>query len=342
MTALRTAAALLTLACGLALTILWPPRRNTLVIYSAMGPPGPVIDAFQREAGVPVRYVNMNGNALLARIYAEGRHPAWDVAWLVGDAAAAELDRSGLLRRTGSRTDSPAIDADWTAEARSMLADDGSAVPTGLLLAGVFLTRRIPAAPAPAPDWTTLRSWPGRIGLVSPTLSGTAFPVLSGLMAAVGGVEPGHAFLQTLGRRGLFIAPSNPILLRALRAGAVSLAVLPSEAAFSAAARYPTLRVTIPEPAPVEPAVLVVSARAGSRATRDAARFARFLLTPHGQALLRSQPAEGLQWPVTRGVAPPAALPELSGRRLVHPDPAAWGAREGAEVAWFRRTIGGG
>ena len=342
MTGLRAAAALLALACGLALTVLWPPRRNTLVIYSAMGPPGPAIDAFEREAGVPVRYVNMNGNALLARIYAEGRHPAWDVAWFVGDAAAAELDRSGLLRRTGAGTGSPAIGTDWTTDARSMLPGDGSAVPTGLVLAGVFLTRRIPSAPAPASEWTTLRSWPGGIGLVSPALSGTAFPVLSGLMAAMGGVEPGHAFLRTLARRGLFVAPSNPILLRALRAGAVSLAVLPSEAAFAAAARNPDLRVTIPEPAPVEPAVLVVNARAGPGATRNAARFARFLLTPHGQALLRSQPAEGLQWPVTRGAAPPDALPALSGRRLVHPDPATWGAHEGAEVAWFRRTIGGG
>ena len=118
--------------------------------------------------------------------------------------------------------------------------------------------------------------------------------------------------------------------------------MLPSEAAFAAAARSPDLRVTIPEPAPVEPAVLVVSARAGPAATRNALRFASFLLTPRGQALLRSQPAEGLQWPAARGAAPPTALPALSGRRLVHPDPAAWGAREGVEVAWFRRMVGGG
>ncbi len=338
MTGLRAAAALLTLACGLALMVLWPSRRNTLVIYSSMGPPGLAIAAFERKAGVPVRYVNMNGNALLARIYAEGRHPAWDVAWFVGDAAAAELDRSGLLRRTGPGFESPAIDADWTTEARMMLPADGSALPTGLMVAGVFATQRI--TPAPAPNWTTLRSWPSRIGLVSPALSGTAFPVLSGMMAAAGGVEPGHAFLRTLDRSGLFVAPSNPILLRALRVGAVSLAVLPSEAAFAAAARDPGLRVTIPEPAPVEPAVLVVSVRASSTATRDAARFARFLLTPQGQALLQSQPAEGLQWPVTRSVATSTALPVLAGRRLVHPDPAAWGVRQGREVAWFRRTVG--
>ena len=214
MTPLRAAAAVLALACGLALTVLWPPRRNTLVIYSAMGPPGPAITAFEREAGVPVRYVNMNGNALLARIYAEGRHPGWDVAWFVGDAAAAELDRSGLLRRAGTGTGSPAAGSpvtdplapgtDWTPDARTMLPGDGSAVPTGLVLAGVFLTRRTPPAQAqaqaPAPDWTTLRSWPGGIGLVSPALSGTAFPVLSGLMTAVGGVEPGHAFLRALTR----------------------------------------------------------------------------------------------------------------------------------------------
>ena len=339
LTRLRVAAATLVLAWVLAVVAVWPPRRNTLVIYSAMGPPGPAVAAFERETGTSVRYVNMNGNALLARIYAEGWHPNWDVAWFVGDAAAAELDRFGLLRHLDAGAGSPAAGTDWTAEARMMLPADGSVLPTGLMVASVFATRRAARTP---PDWAALPTWPGRIGLVSPALSGSAFPVLSGMMAAVGGTDPGHVLLRELGRAGPFVTPSNPLLLRALRAGTVSLAVLPSEAAFAAAARDPDLRVTIPEPAPVEPAVLVVSARAGPAALRDATRFARFILAPRGQALLRALPAEGLQWPVVRGAAVPAILPPLSGLRLVHPDPAAWGAREGGEVGWFRRTLDGG
>ncbi|MBE7213164.1 MAG: substrate-binding domain-containing protein [Gluconacetobacter diazotrophicus] len=339
MTRARLAAGILLLSCLAAVAGLWPARRNTLVIYSAMGPPGPEIAAFERQTGIAVRYVNMNGNALLARIYAEGRRPGWDMAWFVGDAAGAALDRAGLLRRNWSGIGPPAMAA-WTAAARGMIPADGSMLPTGLLIAGVFATRR--TSPPPAPDWTALRSWPGTVGLVSPALSGTAFPVLSGMMAATGGVGPGHALLLALGERDAFVAPSNPILLRALRAGAVSLAVLPSEAAFNAAAHDPGLRVTVPEPAPVEPAVLAVSAAAGPAAVRAAARLARFLLAPHGQALLRSQPAEGLQWPVDRGTTVPAILPALDASRTVHPDPDFWGGREGREVAWFRRTLGGG
>ncbi len=331
---------MLLLACALALWLLWPARRGTLVIYSAMGPPGPVVAEFEHETGLAVRYVNMNGNALLARIYAEGRHPGWDVAWFVGDAAAAELDRSGLLRRTPSGSGSLTADIDWTSDARKMLPVDGSALPTGLMVAGVFVTRR--TTPAPVPDWAALQFRSGTIGLVSPALSGTAFPVLSGMMAAVGGVGPGHALLRSLLGTEAFVAPSNPILLRALRAGTVSLAVLPSEAAFAAAARDPALRVTIPEPAPLEPVVLVVSAGAGQAAVQEAVRFARFLLEPRGQALLRAQPAEGLQWPVTRDATVPAGLPALAGRRLIHPDPAVWGAQEANEIVWFRRTQDGG
>lgn len=332
---------MLLLCCVLAVAALWPARQGTLVIYSAMGPPGPAIAAFERETGVAVRYVNMNGNALLARLYAEGRHPGWDLAWFIGDAAASDLDRAGLLRSSawpGTGSGLPSLVVDWTTDARAMLAPDGSILPTGLMVAGVFVTRR----DAPPPGWLTLPSWPGRVGLVSPTLSGTAFPVLSGIMAAAGGVEPGHALLRALSDRGLLVFPSNPLLLHALRAGAVSLAVLPSEAAFAAAAHDPALRVTIPDPAPLEPAVLVMSAGAGPAAVGNAQRFARFLLRPGSQSLLRAQPAEGLQWPVTRGSGVPSALPRLAGLRLVHPDPDTWGAREGEEVAWFRRTLGGG
>ena len=340
MTVLRTGAAMLLLACVLAVAALWPPGRRTLVIYSAMGPPGPAIAAFQHETGIPVSYVNMNGNALLARIYAEGRQPAWDVAWFVGDAAAAELDRAGLLLRMPSGPASPADGIAWTSYARETIPGDGSALPTGLVVAGVFATRR--DTPAPPPSWSALWSWPGPVGLVSPALSGTGFPVMSGMMAAVGGVGPGHALLQALRERDLFVAPSNPSLLRALRAGTVSLAVLPSEAAFAAASHDPGLRVTIPDPAPLEPAVLVTSAGAGVRATQNALRFARFVLGPRGQALLRAQPAEGLQWPVSRDVDASPMLPTLSGPHTMHPDPGVWGQREGQEVSWFRHVLGGG
>lgn len=214
---------------------------------------------------------------------------------------------------------------------------DGAYLPTSLVLAGVFVTRR--TAPAPAPDWSRLPDLAGRVGLVSPVASGTAYPVMSAMIEAAGGVAAGHDLLLALRSRGLGVAASNPLLLGQIHNGDVALGILPSEAAYAMARRETGLRVTVPHPAGLVPAVIGISARAPPAARKAAMRFIRFLLTPEGQRLVRQSTAEGLAWPVIAGAAPPPGLPPLADLALVHPDPGAWGAREGEEVGWFRREI---
>lgn len=315
---------------------LWPAGGDELVIYSAMGPAGAMIPAFEAETGLHVTYINMGGGPLQARIYAEGARPRWTIAWLVGDAAMAALDRAGLLAlHAPNSPDWPA--ADWIPEARALLPADGAYLPTGLTLAGVFVTRQ--AAPAPAPDWAALPEASGGVGLVSPVASGTAFPVLSAMMEAAGGVDAGHALLRALRSRGLSVVPSNPLLIAQLGAGDVALALLPSQAAYVLARRDAGLRVTVPRPAGLMPAVIGVSARASPAAKAAAARFIRFLLTPEGQRLVRLSTAEGYGWPPVVGATVPPDLPQLADLALVHPDATAWGARQGEQIGWFRREI---
>lgn len=324
--------------------LLWPAGgENNLVIYSAMGPPGGLIPAFEKASGLHVTYINMGGGPLQARIYAEGSHPRWTVAWFAGDAAMAALDQASLLARHAS-TDpdwvgSGATRPAWTDTADEVLPSDGAYAPTGLTLAGVFVTLR--SSPVPPRHWTSLPSYPGAVGLVSPVASGTAYPVLSAMMEASGGIVPGHALLLALRHHDLGIAASNPLLLGQLRAGDISLAVLPSETAYIAARRDPAIQVTLPEPAVVMPAVLGVSARSSPAARRAAGLFVRFLLTPDGQRLIRTSTAEGLGWAPVEHVAAPADLPPLHTLELVHPDAALWGRWEGREVGWFRREITG-
>lgn len=333
-TPLRALAAALPLLVVAAVAALWPAGGDSLVIYSAMGPPGSLIPRFEAEAGVRVTYVNMGGGPLQARIYAEGARPRWTVAWFVGDAAMAALDRAGLLARPAPLDgDAP----DWTAAARALLPEDRAWLPTGLTLAGVFLTRA--AAAAPSTSWAALPGYAGGVGLVSPVASGTAYPVLSAMMEAAGGAEAGHALLRTLRGTGLGVAATNPLLLGRLAAGDVALAVLPSEAAYTLAGRDPGLRVTVPRPAGLMPEVVAVSAGASPAARALAGRFIRFLVSAEGQRLTLQSTAEGLAWPPVAGVAAPEALPPLAALSLVHPDAAAWGARQGEEIGWFRREI---
>ncbi len=341
LTPLRLTAAGLAVAAAAAVAALWPQGGDGLVIYSAMGPPGAMIPAFEAETGLHVTYVNMGGGPLQARIYAEGARPRWTVAWLVGDAAMAALDRAGLLARHAPDGPDPPDadwpDADWTAEARPLLPPDGAYLPTGLILAGVFVTRR--TTPAPSAAWSALPQVSGGVGLVSPVASGTAFPVLSATMEAAGGLEAGHALLRALRGRGLGVFAANPALVAQLRSGDVALGVLPSEAAYALAERDPGFRVTVPRPAGLVPAVIGVSARASPAARAAAGRFIRFLLTPEGQRLVRQSTAEGFAWPPVADAPVPPGLPSLADLALVHPDAEAWGARQGEEIGWFRREI---
>lgn len=331
----RCLAVLLPIAVVASVAALWPVGGGSLVIYSAMGPPGEMIRAFEKEAGVRVTYVNMAGGPLQARLYAEGARPRWTVAWFVGDAAMAALDRAGMLARPAPWPDAPL--PDWTDEARALLPSDGAYVPTGLTLAGVFLTRRAEAAPSPL--WAALPEREGGVGLVSPLASGTAYPLLSAMMEAAGGVAQGHALLQALVRSGLGVGATNAQLLGRFRAGDVALCVLPSEAAYTMAARDPALRVTVPSPAGLMPEVIGVSARASPAARALAGRFIRFVLGREGQSLVRASTAEGMAWPPVRDVPAPPELPQLARLDLVHPDAATWGARQGQEIGWFRREI---
>lgn len=316
-----------------AVAALWQPGGgDALVIYSAMGPGGALIDAYRQETGTRIDYINMAGGPLQARLYAEGEHPRWTVAWFVGDAAMAALDGAGLLARPVlPRADEP----EWTAEAMALLPPDRAYAPTGLALGGVFLTRG-----RPAPDrWPALAAVPHGVGLVSPVISGTAYPVLTTLMQAAGGSAPGHALLRGLRSTGLLVAATNPLLIAALERDEIGLAILPSQAAYAAAARQPGFTVTVPAPSGIVPAVIAISAGASRKSRAEARRFVDFLLTPRGQALIRRSTAEGYGWAPIEGVAPSPGLPPLASLDLVHPDPAAWGARQGEEIGWFRREL---
>lgn len=341
-TRLRLVAAALAVAVVAAIAVLWPAGgADRLVIYSAMGPSGAMIPAFEAETGLHVTYINMGGGPLQARIYAEGARPRWTVAWFVGDAAMAALDRADLLARHAPDGTDPLDaewpDPDWTSEARALLPPDGAYLPTGLILAGVFVTRH--TAPAPSTSWPALPKVAGGVGLVSPVASGTAYPVLSATMEAAGGIEAGHALLRALRSQGLGVFAANPLLVAQLRSGDVMLGVLPSEAAYALAERDPGFRVTVPRPAGLVPAVIGVSARAPPTARAAAARFIRFLLTAEGQRLVRQSTAEGFAWPPVAGAPVPPGLPRLADLALVHPDAEAWGARQGEEIGWFRREI---
>ena len=317
--------------------LLWPGgNAGGITLYSGLDYGPAVARAFTARTGIPVRVIRLPTGGLLARITAEGDRPAWTVAWFDGATAAVALDRAGLLAHGLPAPAAPVATAAMAVNPVPLSAD-GSYVPTGFTLAGVFVMRR--DAPFPAPrGWADLLDprYRGQIGMNDPAISGPTYPALAGMLRSAGGWPAGQSYVTALRRGGLHVFAKNDATLAALRAGAIGIAVVQSSAAIAAVKADPALRVVFPRPAYVLPSVIVAARGLHPAALAAARRFIAFVNTVPAQRLRMAKGgSDGIYWPVTRAPAAPAALPGLAGLDLARLDPARWGARENAILAWF-------
>ena len=335
MTRLLAIAVLLFAIIGGALALLWPRQQSGLVLYSAVDYGPQVAAAFTRQTGIPVHVIDLSTGALLAKISAEGHHPAWTLAWFDGDMAAAALDASGLVERHSVPT------LPFTALGRSLVPADGSYTPTGLTLAGAFTYH--PAAFATAPSrWQDLLSpaLAGAVGMNNPAISGPTYPILAAMLAQAGGWPKGRGFVTQLIGAGLHDYTKNANTLAALRSGEIKLALTQSSAAWFVAARDPSLRVEVPNPSFALPSVIVVAKGLSARTSRAVARFIRFASSPKIQKLrMMKGNADGYYWPLIKGITPLHHLPSLASLHVVHLDPQVWGPRESQINAWFSAQV---
>lgn len=333
----RLLAALLVIAGigGAALYILWPTASRGLVLYSAVDYGPAVAQAFKRATGIDVTVVDISTGALLAKVSAEGERPAWSLVWFDGDLAAASLDQAGLLaRHTTPRLPFGAL-------GQSLVPADGSYTPTGLTLAGAFAYRPSQLGNPPtkwpdllAPDLT------GAVGMNNPAISGPTYPILAGMLEQAGGWPQGRAFVERLARNGLHEYAKNSNTLAALRAGDIKLAITQSSAAWQAAAKDSSLRVTIPAPSFALPSVLAVAPGLDAKRTREAERFIRFAMAPKTQALrMANDEGDGFYWPLTSDVKAEHGLPPLSSLTVMRLDAGHWGPLEDTVNAWFGNAV---
>ncbi|MDE2238419.1 MAG: extracellular solute-binding protein [Rhodospirillales bacterium] len=321
-----------------AVLLLWPAPQPGLVIYSGLDYGPAVAAAFMKETGVKVSVVRLATGSLLARIVAQGNHPDWDIGWFDGATAAAALDKDNLLAHN-----LPAP-SDLTPVGKSLLSADGSYIPTGLTLAGVFISdpSRLPAAPS---TWNDLLSpaYKNQVGMNDPSISGPTFPMLAGMLDNAGGWPQGQSFLLALKANELHMYDKNDATLAALQSQAISLAIVQSSAALFYASHHPGLRVTIPSPAYVLPNVMVEAAGLDARRQKLAARFMAFVMRPDIQKLRQTNgEADGDYWPITQNApAPLPGMPGLAGIKTITLNPVQWGGLENTINAWFARMMSG-
>lgn len=320
------------------LWFMWPRSQHGLVLYSAVDYGPEVAKAFTRATGIPVTATRLSTGALLARISAEGKRPAWSVAWFDGNEAAAALDRAGLLARHVV----PSLP--WNELGKRLLPEDGSYTPTGLTLAGAFTFDSKQLANPPG-SWADLTR-PGlkdAIGMNNPAISGPMYPMLAGMLSQGGGWPQGKTFVMALKNNGLRVYPKNTNTLAALESGDIKLAVTQSSAAWYRAAGDPSLKVIVPKPSFALPSVMVISADAPPDIKKKAERFIRFAMSKKIQEMrIKKGEADGYYWPLTTDApAPIKALPALDSLQVKILDPNVWGPLEPTVNQWFSEAVVG-
>ena len=228
-----------------------------------------------------VTYINMAGGPLQARLYAEGKlHPRWTDRLVrrrrLDDGARwrpGSLQRPVRCRRSMSPT--------GLRPARAMLPADGAYLTDQSdASAGVFLTHG--EHPAPRGLGGAGRRVGHGVGLVSPVMSGTAYPVLVGpVRRRSGGSEEGHARCCTHARCRATsrIAATNPLLIGRAAARRDRLwrscrARLPICLVRSVS---PASQVTVPQPGRAwYPSVIAISAGASAGAAGQGAALRGF------------------------------------------------------------------
>lgn len=317
---------------------LWPRGQQGLVLYSAVDYGDEVAKAFTHATGIHVTVVDLSTGALLARVSAEGKRPAWTMAWFDGNEAAAGLDNAGLVEHK------TVPDLKWTALGRKLLPDDGSYTPTGLTLAGAFTYRPSDLKHPPA-NWLDLEetSLHGAIGMNNPAISGPMFPMLAGMLSQAGGWPEGKSYIMDLKANGLHVYPKNANTLAALKSGDIKVAITQSSAAWNVAAHDPDLRVVLPKPSFALPSVIVMAAGITGKEKHEAQKFIRFSMAPSTQRMrMANSEGDSLYWPLTTDAPPPnKLLPSLKGIDVKILPAGYWGNLEAQVNSWFSHSVVG-
>ena len=311
-------------------------KKVPLIVYSAQGYDQAIVHAFSAATGIPTRLDTNSTGPLLAQIQASKSNPHWGLLWVDGQTAFAQLDNEHLLVRGFE----PKVK--WNNLGKSALPKDKSFVPTGVtLVPAIGYTSKV--VKSPPKSWSTLLSakWKGAVGMNTPSQSGPTYPLIAGLMNHLGSVAKGEAFLEKLKRNGLVIHTTNGPTMAALASGQIKIAMVQSTAAIGAEHTDPTLRVKYLSPVTMLPSNIGIDAKATKTQIAEAKRFATFVLSKLGQAVMKTGTPTGdsLYYPVLQGIAPRPGLPSLSSVKLQRTNPYEWGPRESSVNSWFVDTI---
>jgi iron(III) transport system substrate-binding protein len=219
---------------------------------------------------------------------------------------------------------------------------DKSFVPTGVTLAGAVVYNKSKVKTPPTSFAQLLTpAWKGKVGTNDPSQSGPTFPIIAGIMNAMGGVSGGEAYFTKLKANGLVINPTNGPTLQALTNGQINVALIQSSAGVGAALGSSKIGVEYLKPVTVLPSAIGIDAKADPTIQAEAKKFIDYVLSPAGQKVMQSGDPTGdsLYYPVVNGTQPLKGLPPVPASVTQNIDPYQWGQQEGTVNTWFDNNI---
>lgn len=309
-----------------------------LVVYSAEGYDQAVTQGFQAATGIPTELQDHSTGTLLAKISAEANNPQWGVFWSDGSESYAALDKQGMMLRGFEPTT-----ASLNSLGQKLVPPDKSFIPTGITIAGAIIYNSN-VVKNPPTNWSQLLQpqWKGAVGMNNPAISGPTYPFVAGVMQQLGGVSQGEKFFGNLATNGLHVYTTNKVTLGALLAGTIKLAIVQNSAGIGYEIKNaPQLRVAYPSKVAVLPSVIGIDAKAPKAVIAEAKKFADFVYSPKGQALMLSGDPQGdsLFIPIVNGTVGHSHVPHLASLQTISPNPFVWGPREASLNQWFTSNI---
>ncbi|GHF61702.1 iron(III) transport system substrate-binding protein [Deinococcus metalli] len=308
-----------------------------IVMYSAIGYAQNVIDAFTKKTGIPVKMVDLSTGPLVAKVQAEKQNPQWNVVWFDGAEAMRDLANQNMLLKGWEP------DVKWNALSKQVRPADKAYIPGGVTLAGVFIvnTKLVPDSKMPV-SWAELSKpeWKGLVGMPNPAVSGPTYPLVAGLMQAMGGEAQGKAVLSSVKANGLQVFDTNGPMIKQLLSGGIAIAAAQSTRAVDALIKKEAVKVVYPKGVSLLPSDFGISAKASPAVQDSVKKFIEFFLSPEGQAAaLNSGDSDGYFYPLVDGVSANALATPIEKVAFLKVDPLVWGPREAEINTWFANTI---
>ncbi len=274
-------------------------EQTTLTIYSAYGGEDEIYSAFEEDTGIKVKYIDMSSGEVLARLRGEKSSNSNADIWFGGGSDAfIAAKEEGLLQKYNSPE----------AEQIRDLFKDNDGYWTGVSLVTVnFIVNKevcqekgleIPKtwAEVAKPEYR------GEVLMSNPSISGTAYTILSGLIQHKG-KEEGWTYFEKLNKNIPYYAKRGSEPPKKAALGEVAVGLSPGTGVELKEQGYPIVNIMPQDGVPWWPAPMAILKQTDN--LEAAKKFVDWALSAKGQRVLRDNCP---RVPTRDGIEPPEAL----------------------------------